>query len=252
MELEGKRIVVIGATSGIGEALARGLADAGAQVVVGGRRNDAIERVCDEVERRGAKAFPGRVDVTDESSLARLADDVKERFGGLDGLVNAAGIHLKKPALEVTAAEWDRVFETNARGVFLACRHLAPLMMESGGGSIVNVASMGSFVALSETAAYSASKAAVLQLTRSLAVEWADRGVRVNALAPGFFITPLNADILAEGTERRRRVEESTPLGRVGDVDELIGAVAFLLSDSSSFVTGTSITVDGGFLAKGI
>lgn len=252
MDLEAKRIVVIGATSGIGEALARGLADAGAQLVISGRRTDEITRVCDELERRGAKAFPGPVDITDEASLQRLAGEVKDRFDGLDGLVNAAGIHLRKTAFDTTAEEWDGVFRTNTRGVFLACRHLAPLMIPSDGGSIVNVASMGSYVALSHAAAYSASKAAVLQLTRALAIEWADQGIRVNALAPGFFITPMNAEILAQGTERRRKVEEGTAMGRVGEVDELVGAVTFLLSDSASFVTGTSIAVDGGFLAKGV
>ncbi len=185
------------------------------------------------------------------STLEKLLAAVLERFGKVDILVNCAGIIKRTPTLDLPEAEWTNILNTNLTGTLRACQVFGRHMLERGYGRIVNIASLNSFVALSEVAAYAASKAGVASLTRSLAVEWSKKGVTVNAVAPGVFRTDLNAQLL-DSTPRGQELLMRTPMGRFGKTEELIGAVVYLASDSASFVTGQILVVDGGFLASGV
>ncbi|MGC9530390.1 MAG: SDR family NAD(P)-dependent oxidoreductase [Candidatus Bipolaricaulaceae bacterium] len=250
--LTGKTVVVIGGAGGLGSVFCRGLAGEGAQVVVADLAGDKAEASAQAIRDQGGRARAAQVNALDQGSLNQLLETVREEAGAVDGLVNAAGTHLRKPATEISDEEWDRVMAINLKAVFLACQAFGRAMIEQGRGAIVNIASMAAHVALNEALAYCASKGGVLMLTKALAREWASRGVRVNAISPGFFVTALNRDMLRPGSERRRRVEERTPLGRLGEPSELVGGLVYLLSDEASFVTGTTLVVDGGFLAEGI
>jgi NAD(P)-dependent dehydrogenase (short-subunit alcohol dehydrogenase family) len=190
-------------------------------------------------------------DVTDEASIEKLLAAVLKEFGSVEILVNCAGRTKRTPTLEVPEAEWNGILDTNLNGTLRACRVFGRHMIERGYGRIVNIASLASFVALMEVAAYCASKAAVAALTKSLAIEWATKGVCVNAIAPGVFRTELNAGLL-DGTERGKEFKLRTPMRRFGQLDELAGAAVFLASDAASYVTGHVLAVDGGFLASGV
>lgn len=241
--------VVTGGGTGIGGAIARGFAEAGARVAVAGRRAEPLEEVCREIASKGGEAIAVPADVTDCGSLEALVKAVTGRWGKIDILVNSAGILVKAPAEDMTDTEWRRVIDANLTGTFLACRAVAPGMIERRGGRMINVASVTSFDALPNVPAYVASKGGVLQLTKALARDWARYGIRVNGIAPGFFITDLNRDVIDD--ERQRRIMEKTPLGRLGELSDLVGAAVYLASRASDFVTGTTIVVDGGFLAAG-
>src|SRR5437763_9741111 len=251
LELRGKVAVVVGGTSGIGRAIAHGLAEAGADVVPTSRRTEQVEAAAKEIEERGRRTLRVTSDVSDRASLQRVLDESVKAFGKVDILVNSAGRTKRAPTLDFSEDDWNAIIETNLTGTLRACQIFGRHMLEREYGRIINIASLSSFVALQEVAAYSASKAAVASLTKSLAVEWARRGVCVNAIAPGVFRTALNEKLLDE-TERGREFLLRTPMRRFGNVEEVAGVAVFLASDAASFVTGVIIAVDGGFLASGV
>jgi NAD(P)-dependent dehydrogenase (short-subunit alcohol dehydrogenase family) len=250
-DLTGRSAVVLGGTSGIGRALVDGLVEAGADVVASSRQQAQVDATAEAIEEAGKKTLRLTSDVTDRSSLEALREAALGTFGKVDILINCAGRTRRTPTLEVGDEEWQAILDTNLTGTLRACQVFGASMLERGYGRIVNIASLGTFVALYEVAAYTASKAGVAALTKSLAIEWGSRGVLVNAIAPGVFRTPLNQDLL-DGTERGREFKLRTPLGRVGQIEELAGAAIFLSSDAASFVNGEVLVVDGGFLASGV
>jgi len=251
LELNGKVGVVIGGTSGIGRAIARGMAEAGADVVPTSRRMEHVEATAKEIEERGRRSLRITSDVSDRSSLQRVLDESVKAFGKVDILVNSAGRTKRAPTLDFSEEDWNDILETNLTGSLRACQVFGRHMLSREYGSIINIASLSTFVALYEVAAYSASKAAVASLTKSLAIEWSPHGVRVNAIAPGVFRTALNTKLLDE-TERGREFLARTPMRRFGNVEELAGAAIFLASDAASFVNGEVLVVDGGLLASGV
>jgi NAD(P)-dependent dehydrogenase (short-subunit alcohol dehydrogenase family) len=251
LPLAGRTAVVVGGTSGIGRALAYGLADAGADVVATGRRKELVDEVAKEVEGRGRRTLRVPADVTDRASLEALLRASVSAFGRVHILVNCAGKTRRVPSLEMTEEQWNDIIETNLTGTFRACQVFGRHMIAERYGRIINIGSLASFVGLHEVAAYTASKSGVAGLTRALAVEWAPHGVCVNAIAPGVFRTELNQKLL-DDTDRGRELLARTPMKRWGKVEELAGAAVFLASDAASFVNGEVLTVDGGFLASGV
>jgi NAD(P)-dependent dehydrogenase (short-subunit alcohol dehydrogenase family) len=250
-DLSGRVAVVLGATSGIGRVLAAGLASAGADVIPTGRRSGLVDEAAREIEQLGRRTLAHACDVRSRESIDRLRDAVLEKFGRVDILLNAAGQIFRKPTAQIGEAEWNGLMDVNVTGMLRACQSFYEPLASSGHGRVINIASLNSFVALVEVAAYAASKGAVLSLTRGLAVEWAPRGICVNAIAPGVFKTDINAALL-EGTERGKELLLRTPMRRFGRTSELIGAAILLASDGSGFITGQCIVVDGGFLASGV
>jgi NAD(P)-dependent dehydrogenase (short-subunit alcohol dehydrogenase family) len=249
--LEGKVAVVTGGTTGIGRAISLGLAGAGADVVATARHQLQVDEVASEIEARGRKTLRMTSDVCIRESLEHLLAATLDRFGKVDILINCAGRIKRTPTLTMTDEEWNGIMDTNLTGTLRTCQVFGRSMLERGYGRIINIASLNSFVALSEVAAYAASKAGITSLTRSLAVEWSKKGVAVNAIAPGVFRTDLNAELL-DSTPRGRELLMRTPMGRFGKTEELVGTAIYLASDAASFVTGLTLVVDGGFLASGV
>ena len=251
LDLKNKTAVVIGGTSGIGLAIARGLALAGANVVATGRRLDRVTAAAEEFRAMGRRSLEIATDVTSRESLESLLAKCVAEFGSVEILVNCAGRTKRTPTVDVSEEEWNEIFETNLTGMLRACQVFGKHMLERKYGRVINIASLSSFVALYEVAAYGASKSAVRSLTQSLAIEWARHGVCVNAIAPGVFRTELNMNLL-DNSARGKEFLARTPMGRFGKVEELAGAAVFLASDAARFVTGITLPVDGGFLASGV
>lgn len=248
--LAGRAAVVVGGTSGIGRAIALGLADAGADVAATGRRGALVQSVADEIAARGRRTLSHTADVTDRASLVALRDACLATFGRIDILVSASGVTQRVATLAMGDADWQRIIDTNVTGTLHACQVFGAPMLDQGRGRIITVASLASMVGFLEVSAYTTSKAAVAGLTRALAVEWAPRGVTVNAIAPGIIRTDLNREIIesARGHELLLR----TPMKRFGRADDIVGSAVFLASDAASFITGQIVVVDGGFLASGV
>ncbi|MBM3538763.1 MAG: SDR family oxidoreductase [Alphaproteobacteria bacterium] len=247
--LKDRYALVIGGTSGIGKAIATGFLQAGARVIVAGKNEEKLARAVGELKAHG-DAFGYAADMRDDAAIHGLIGQVLAHHGHLDILVNCQGMTTLKPALEFTAADWDEVVATNLRSVFFACQEVGRHMVGRGKGCILNIGSLSSYRGWPRSALYGLAKTAVVSLTETLAAEWAPSGVRVNALAPGFVMTDLNRDKMAP--ERKALALARTPMGRFGEVEELVGAAIYLCSDAARFVTGETIRVDGGFLATGL
>jgi len=246
--LSGQAAVVIGGAGVLGGALCRGLAQAGARAIVADVAEEGCQARVDELRRLGAEADFATVDVTSSESIEDLLRAALEKAGRVDILVNCAGVNFGSPFLEHPEEQWDRVMAINLKGVFRACQVFGRHMVEAGGGSIVNIGSVTSHLPLSRVFGYSCSKAAVLNLTRNIAQEFGTKGVRVNAICPGFFPAEQNRRLLDQ--ERIDNIMRGTPMRRFGEPEELVGALLLLVSPvAGSFITGTHLNVDGGFTA---
>lgn len=247
-DLGGQVALVTGASRGLGEAIATGLARAGAAIAACGRAAADLERVCSEIRAGGGKAEPFQVDVLDRVSVQDGAARILSAFGRVDILVNNAGVNVRKPVLELSEGEWDLVLGTNLKGYFLVAQAVVPQMIERGRGKVINMASIMGTVVLPNQLAYACSKGGVVQMTKVMAVEWAKSGVTVNAIGPTYFETPLVAQ-LRNDPVRFQFISDRTPMGRWGQPEELVGTAVFLASRASDFITGQTIFVDGGWTA---
>ncbi|MDB5290610.1 MAG: dehydrogenase, short-chain alcohol dehydrogenase like protein [Phycisphaerales bacterium] len=254
LDISGKVCLVTGGTSGIGRAIALGFAQAGAKTVAGSTNPEKVAAIKEEL---GGGNDAVRLDVSDAASVRDAVDMVVKKYGRLDAIVNAAGVIKKVPSLEMDPAEFERIVRVNLVGNFIVAQAAGRVMKEQTPdkkgvrGSIVNIASLNSFISLSEVLAYACSKSGVMGLTRGLANEWAQYGIRVNGIAPGVFPTDLNRPLI-EGTARGAWLKQHTPMARFGDADEIAGAAIYLISDSASYTTGETIVIDGGFLTRGV
>lgn len=248
--LRGQRALVIGGGTGIGRAIALGLAGAGAEVHLSGRRLEVLEGTAAELRALGVQSRAYPADASDMDALGWLVEQVESSVGLPDILVNAQGVMQLAAAEDFEPDDYDRVMDTNARSVWFASTRFGRRMLARGSGCVISVASLAAHRGFQRNGVYCLSKHAVKAMTETLAAEWAGRGVRVNAISPGFFMTDLNKD--AMGEERKARALARTPMGRFGELDELAGAAVFLASPAASYVTGVTLPVDGGFLAAGM
>ncbi len=248
--LTGRVALVTGASGGLGAHFAGVLARSGARVAVAARRVDACSAVCDGIMAEGGEAHPFAMDVADATSVKAAVDAVEAHFGRLDILVNNAGIAAPAPSLDFDEMQWDAVLDTNLKGAFLTAQACARVMLRNDGGAIVNVASILGLRVAGQVAAYAASKAGLIQLTKALALEWARHGVRVNALCPGYIETDINRDFFA--SEAGRAMLKRVPQRRLGKPSDLDGPLLLLCSDASAYMTGSVIAVDGGHLVSSL
>ncbi|HVA00027.1 MAG TPA: glucose 1-dehydrogenase [Terriglobia bacterium] len=251
LSLEGKRALVFGGTSGLGKAIAIGLAEAGADVVPVSRRAEEVRKTAEEINALGKRTFEIMADVTVREQIQAVIDKMIHEMGRIDILVNSAGTTLRVPSFEATEDQWDRVLDINLKGTWNCCQMVGRVMREQKYGRIINIASLLSFLSGHEVTAYAASKGGVAQITRCLAAEWAKYNIAVNAIAPGVFETPLNKELINRPA-RKTSILSHTPMKRFGQLEEIQGAAILLASDAASFITGAIIPVDGGFLAQGI
>lgn len=249
--LKEKIAFVVGGGSGIGQAIAIGFAKAGAHVIAGSRNEAKLLDTVNKIKKNNVAVWKVLIDVKNKQSVENAIKEIINRFGRIDILVNSGGTHLKKPSLEVTDENWDDLINTNLTGIFRVCREVGKYMKDAGHGSIINIASINGFIPFPETLAYCVSKAGVIMMTQSLAADWAQYGIRVNAIAPGVIPTDLNKEAL-KTLGRKEAVIARTPMGRLGATEEIAGTAIYLASEASKFVTGQTIAVDGGFLARGI
>jgi len=244
-DLEGRTAVVTGSTKGLGYGMAKMLAEHGANVVINSRHGADCERVAKELGSSGAEAWPCAADISRIDQIEALVDGAQRRFGRIDIMVNNAGVGITKPALEVAEAEWDYLMSVDLKGVFFSAQAAARVMRSQGSGVIVNIASLGGVVSSSRLVPYMCAKAGVIHMTKGLAVEWAKYNIRVNAVAPGYVLTPMSEDVLKD--ERSYKMLTGlTPMRRLGTVEEIAGVVLFLASDASGYMTGETVIVDGG------
>jgi len=250
LALHGRTVLVTGASRGLGAYFAERLAAAGGKVAVAARRKADCEAVCARIAEAGGTALPLALDVTDPASAAAAVGEVRAAWGRLDVLVNNAGITATVPLMDQDAAGFAGIIDTNLKGCFLVAQAAARAMAQDGGGSIVNVASILGLRVAGQVAAYAASKAAIVQLTKSMALEWARHGIRANALCPGYVETDLNRDFFA--TEAGQALVRRIPFRRLGQLQDLEGPLLFLASEASAYVTGTALAVDGGHLVSSL
>jgi NAD(P)-dependent dehydrogenase (short-subunit alcohol dehydrogenase family) len=245
--LSGRVALVTGAGRGIGRGVALGFAREGADLVLVSRTEQELQEVAEEARRAGVEALVAAADVRDEAAVTAAVDAAVAHFGRVDVLLNAAGIPMVSPTTELPIESWQRAIDINLTGTFLFCQAVGRVMVAQGRGSIINIGSIHSFQGIPMRAAYAASKGGVLQFTRSLAVEWAPLGVRVNMIAPGWIRTPLQDELVAQGKLDRAPLIARTPARRIGEVSDLVGPAVFLASDESAFVVGEMLVVDGGW-----
>ncbi|MFG1393612.1 SDR family NAD(P)-dependent oxidoreductase [Xanthobacter agilis] len=250
VSLENRAVLVTGASQGLGAFFAERLAAAGARVALGARQMEACAALAERITAAGGRAMPVALDVTDAGAVAAAVARVAEGFGRLDVLVNNAGVTATVPLLDMSEAEWDRVVETNLKGAFLVAQAAARRMAQDGGGNIVNVASILGHRVAGQVAAYAASKAGLVQLTRSMALEWARYGIRANALCPGYVETDINRAFFA--TEAGQALVRRIPSRRLGRPEDLAGPLLFLCSEASQYMTGSALVVDGGHLVSSL
>lgn len=248
--LDGKVALITGGARGLGRTMAAALAEAGADIALAGRSKDTCQDAADGIaSATGRQVAAFSADVTKIADVERLVDDVEREFGSVDILVNNAGINIRGPIQQLTEADWDAVIDTNLKGPFLCARAIGPRMVSRGWGRVINLGSVLGVIALPGRAPYASSKAGIINLTRVLALEWAGTGVTANAICPGAFATEMNRSLLDDPVKYKEFVAQ-IPMGRWGELEELTGAVVFLASDASSYVTGTPLFVDGGWIAR--
>ena len=248
IDIENQVVVVIGGPTGMGRATVKALSQEGAIPVPSNPYQDEVESIVNELEKEGIEVPSITVDVTDTESLEELKKEVLNHYGRIDGLVNFAGIHLKKPTEKVTTKEWEKVIDVHLSGTFKACKVIGSQMIEQCYGSIVNIGSITSYQGLYQVSAYGAAKGGVVTFSKSLAGEWAKYHINVNTVIPGFILTDMNKSLLEENTDRLNMIVNNTPMEKLGNPNDVVGSVIFLLSDASNFITGSSILVDGGYL----
>jgi NAD(P)-dependent dehydrogenase (short-subunit alcohol dehydrogenase family) len=251
MRLEKKVAVVTGASKGIGKGIALRYAQEGAKVVVTSRSTDLLAAVVEEIKASGGEAMALTVDVRSAQSVQGVVDETVKAYGRLDVMVNNAGISMVKASEDLSPEDWTRALETDLFGVFYGCQSAARQMMKQDGGSIINITSCYGIVAVPMRAAYCASKAGANHLTKVLAVEWAGKNIRVNAIAPGYVRTELVQDVIDRGFIPLEAIKKRTPQGRIGEVEDLMGLAVYMAGDESSFMTGSVVSIDGGWTAYG-